>query len=188
LNLLEISYGAFGSATGGLERQDMKGIQDIRICDEQQSNAIAAFQVQRFPAAMKGQEIDPDYSSGPWQQEKLEQSADVHDLVPAFTWFRATFPLTNSQEWFSPLKVTIDADRDALIYVNGKFIGYYRTIGPQTDFYLPEPYLFINGNQQNILTVVLAFTEDVRSLKKLVVSPFTKFATRKTQVAFHWKL
>ena len=187
-NLLEISYEAFGSANGGLEMQDLKGIQSIRIGDSQQSNPIDTFQIQRFPAAMKGQEIDPAYSSGPWQQGKLEQSADVHDLVPAFTWFRATFPLTNSQEWFSPLKVTIDADRDALMYVNGKFIGYYRTIGPQADFYLPEPYLYFNGNQQNILTVVLAYTEGLHSLKKLVVSPYTEFATRKTQVAFHWKV
>ena len=186
-NLLEISYEAFGSANGGLEMQDLKGIQSIRIGDSQQSNPIDTFQIQRFPAAMKGQEIDPDYSSGPWQQGRIGESVDAHDLVPAFTWFRAMFPLVDSPGWFSPLKVTIDADRDALMYVNGKFIGYYRTIGPQKEFYLPEPYLHFNGNQQNVLTVVLAYAKGLDSLRQLVISPYAEFATRKTQLEFHWK-
>jgi hypothetical protein len=186
-NLLEISYEAFGSANEGVEMQELKGIQSIRIGNSQQSNPIDAFQIQRFPAEMKWHGIDLGDSSGAWQEGSLGGSADEHELVPAFTWFRTTFPLVTSPEWFSPLKVTIDADRDALIYVNGNFIGYYRTIGPQRDFYLPQPYIYANGNQQNMLTVVLAYAKGLDSLRRLVVSPYTEFATRKTQVAFHWK-
>ena len=186
-NLLEISYEAFGSANGGLEMQDLKGIQSIRIGNSQKSNPIDTFQIQRFPTGMKWHGIDLDDSSGGWQEGRLGGSADEHELVPAFTWFRTTFPLVSNPEWFSPLKVTIDADRDALIYVNGKFVGYFRMIGPQKDFYLPEPYLHFNGNQQNVLTVVLAYTQDLNPLRKLVVAPYSEFATRKTRVEFHWK-
>ncbi|MGB7200196.1 MAG: beta-galactosidase [Acidobacteriaceae bacterium] len=186
-NLLEISYEAFGSANGGLEMQELKGIQSIRIGHRQRSTPLDALQIQRFPAAMKWHGIDPDYTSGPWLQGRLGGSADEHELMPAFTWFRTTFPLVSSPEWFSPLKVTIDADRDALIYVNGKFIGYFRTIGPQRDFYLPEPYLHFTGDQQNVMTVVLAYAGDLKPLRKLVIAPYTEFATRKTRVEFHWK-
>ena len=167
--------------------QDLKGIQSIRIGNSQKSNPIDTFQIQRFPTGMKWHGIDLDDSSGGWQEGRPGGSADEHELVPAFTWFRTTFPLVSNPEWFSPLKVTIDADRDALIYVNGKFVGYFRMIGPQKDFYLPEPYLHFNGNQQNVLTVVLAYTQDLNPLRKLVVAPYNEFATRKTRVEFHWK-
>jgi hypothetical protein len=31
-------------------------------------------------------------------------------------------------------KLAFDAERDALLYVNGKFVGRYSTKGPQSDF------------------------------------------------------
>jgi hypothetical protein len=97
------------------------------------------------------------------------------------------FPLSSSPEWFAPWKIKIDAACDALLYMNGKFIGYYQAIGPQSEFYLPEPYLHLDGRQQNIGTVVLAYTEGLQHLKQFVVSPYRELATRKTQVEFRWR-
>jgi hypothetical protein len=185
-NLLEISYEAFGSENGNAEMSELKGISAIRIGDELKSSAIDAVAIQRFPAAMKGNGMDLAYAPGEWKKGQAGDSTGADDLVPAFTWFRAAFPLAGSPDRFTPWKIRIEAARDALLYVNGKFIGYYQTIGPQSEFYLPEPYLYLDGSRPNIVAVMLAYTDGLRSLKQLVVSPYTEFATRKTQVEFHW--
>ena len=186
-NLLEISYEAFGSANFGPSVQELKGIQSIRVGSEQQSRIISPVQIQRFPAAMKGRELNQDDSGGTWQAVQLGAVAADNALVPAFTWLRAEFPLSSFPEWFAPWKASIGADRDALIFLNSKFVGRYSTLGPQHDFYLPEPYLFLDGKQNNVLTVVLAYTANPQHLKRLEVSPYQEFATRKTRVEFHWE-
>ena len=62
--------------------------------------------------------------------------------MAAFTWCRAKFTcLRLDGAWTIPWKLIFDADCDALIFLNGKFVGRYATIGPQKEFYLPEPYL-----------------------------------------------
>jgi hypothetical protein len=185
-NLLEISYEAFGSENGNDEMSELKGISAIRIGDQAKSTVIDTISIQRFPVAIKEHAMDMTAASGEWMKGRLGDSTGADDLVPAFTWFRAAFPLSSSPERFTPWKIKIDADRDALLYVNGKFMGYYRTVGPQSEFYLPEPYLYLDGSRPNIVAVMLAHTDGLRNLKQLVVSPYTEFATRKTQVEFHW--
>mgnify|MGYP001499279172 CR=1 FL=1 len=186
-NLLEVSYEAFGSANFGPEIQEMKGIQSIRIETGQQSRTISPVQFQRFPAAMHGRELNQDYSGGPWQAEQLGASSPNDSLTPSFTWLRAEFHLSSLPEWFAPWKATIDADRDALLYLNSKFVGRYSTLGPQKEFYLPEPYLFLDGRQSNILTVILAYTANPHHVHRIELSPYQEFATRKTRVQFHWE-
>lgn len=185
-NLLEISYEAFGSENGNDEMSELKGISAIRIGDEAKSRIIDAVAIQRFPAAVDEHGMDLAAAQGKWKKAQAGDSTGGDDLVPAFTWFRAAFPLSSSPERFTPWKIRIDADRDALLYMNGKFIGYYQTIGPQSEFYLPEPYLYLDGSRPNIVAVMLAYTDGLRNLKKLVVSPYIEFATRKTHVEFHW--
>ena len=106
-------------------------------------------------------------------------------LVPAFTWGRVKFTLpTPGEAWKIPWKLTFDADCDALIYLNGKFVGRYVTIGPQRDFYLPEPYLSSGG--ENNLTFGLAYTDQPHHLRKLQVAPYAEFSVRRTRIEFEW--
>lgn len=186
-NLLEISYEAFGSENGNKEMSELKGISAIRIGDEVKVSAIDAVAIQRFPFALKEHGMDSAVATGEWKKGRAGDSTGADDLVPAFTWFRAAFPLSCGSERFTPWKIKIDAGRDALLYVNGKFVGYYQTIGPQSEFYLPEPYLYLDGSRPNILAVMLAYADGLRNLKQLVVSPYVEFATHKTQVEFHWE-
>ncbi|MGH9453402.1 MAG: beta galactosidase jelly roll domain-containing protein, partial [Terriglobia bacterium] len=186
-NLLEISYEAFGSANFGPEIQELKGIQSIRLGTGQESSVISPIQIQRFPAALRGRDLNQDYSGSSWQAAQLGASSRDDLLTPNFTWLRAEFPLSSLPGWFAPWKATIEADRDALLYLNGKFMGRYSMRGPQKEFYLPEPYLFLDGKQSNILTVVLAYTADPQHLKQLEVSPYPEFATRQTEIQFHWE-
>jgi Beta-galactosidase second all-beta domain len=91
-----------------------------------------------------------------------------------------------SDEWFAPWKVTLEADRDALLYLNGRFVGRYMTIGPQKDFYLPEPYFATEKGTKNVLTVVLAYTRQPGHLRTLRIAPYDEYATRRTRVEFEW--
>ena len=82
------------------------------------------------------------------------------------------------------MKLTFDADSDALIFLNGRFVGRYATVGPQSEFYLPEPYL--SPGAENILTFVLAHTDKPHHLRKLQVAPYAEFSARRTRMEFEW--
>lgn len=185
-NLLEISYEAFGSANGGQEMAELTGIRSIRVGREAQATEITDLAIQRFPAPMRGREIDPSYASGSWQPGTVDSGPEAADFLPAYTWFRARFPLASRSEWICPWNVTIESGRDALLYLNGRFVGFYRTIGPQTSFYLPEPYLHLDRKKQNILTVALAYTDNLKTLSRLTIAPESDFAVRNTSVQFLW--
>ena len=68
------------------------------------------------------------------------------------------------EAWTVPWKLTFDADCDALIFLNGKFVGRYVADGArERDFYLPEPYL---PPGDNTLTFLLAYTDHAQHLRK----------------------
>jgi len=136
---------------------------------------------------MVGRNVEHEFSIGGWQKAALDRVAPGNELAPSFTWCRAEFGLEPpAQGWFLPWKVTFEADRDALLYLNGKFVGRYVTIGPQKEFYLPEPYLVFEGKRKNILTIILAYTEQPGHIRTLRVSPYEEFFTRRTRVEFEW--
>jgi len=187
-NTLEIAYELFGSPNFGENIGELKGLESVRCgADLRSATAINSWQIQRFPAAMKGRDLDPNFAIGGWSSSSLTGAGAPAALVPAFTWCRAEFTLeTPDEAWSVPWKLTFEADRDALLYLNGKFVGRYATIGPQKDFYLPEPYLFFGGKQKNILTIVLAYTDQPQHIRTLRVGPYEEFATRRTRVEFEW--
>jgi hypothetical protein len=186
-NVLEISYEAFGSENGNAAMSELKGITAIRIGEEGKSSTLDAVAIQRFSATMASQGMNQTEPQGKWNKGQAGDASGADGLVPAFAWFRTEFPLASSPERFTPWKIRIDAGRDALLYVNGKFVGYYQTIGPQSEFYLPEPYLHFETGRRNVVTVMLAYTDGLQHLKQLVVSPYDEFATRSTRVEFRWK-
>jgi len=186
-NLIEIAYEAFGSPNFGDKLGELKGIESVRVgADAQSATRIDSWQLQRFPAAMRGRGIDPESPAEGWTSAQLASVAGG-DLVPAFTWCRAQFNLVKPDEaWSVQWKATLQADRDALLYLNGRFVGRYATIGPQKDFYLPEPYLSFDSKRPNVLTVVLAYTDQPQHIRTLRVGPYEEFATRRTRLEFEW--
>jgi hypothetical protein len=186
-NTLEIAYEAFGANNGDKEMADLKGIEFVRVgSDAQSGNAITSWQIQRFAAPMRGRDVDPDFAAAAWSPASYKASDSADPLVPAFTWYRTEFTLPGVEPgWTVPWKVTFEADRDALLYLNGKFVGRYVTGGPQKDFYLPEPY-FAPAGRQNTLTFVLAYTDHPGHIRTLRVSPYADFSARRTHVEFQW--
>jgi hypothetical protein len=136
---------------------------------------------------MRGREVNPE--GGTWTPARFlggGGSPSANGWVPTFTWCRTNFNVPLSSEvWKAPYKLVFDADCDALIFLNGKFVGRYVTIGPQNEFYLPEPYFALGGATQN-LTFLLAYTDQPHHLRKLQVAPYTEFSVRRTRVEFEW--
>ena len=190
-NTIEIAYELFGSYNFGEGMANLKGIEHVSYgADLQSSTPIETWQLQRFPAAMRGRQVDPEFAAAGWSQAQLGDVDASAVLVPEFTWCRTVFNLDPLDEaWQIPMKLTFEADRDALLYLNGKFVGRYEIIGPQKDFYLPEPYLATGSGKKgkkNTLTIVLAYADTPNHIKMMRVGPYEEFAVRRTRVEFEW--
>ncbi|MGE5327223.1 MAG: beta galactosidase jelly roll domain-containing protein, partial [Deltaproteobacteria bacterium] len=187
-NTLEIAYELFGGYNFGKRMENLKGLESVRFgADPQSATAVSDWNVQLFPAPMKGRELDPQFPVRDWKPGEVSVIASGRDLVPAFTWCRFQFPFGGSPAgWWIPSKLVFEADRDALFYLNGKFLGRFMTIGPQKEFFIPETYLYLDGKTQNNLTVMLAYAEDANHIRVLRVAPYEEFALRRTRVELRW--
>ncbi len=187
-HLLEIAYEAFGSFNFGKKLSELKGLEVLKIgSDAAGARTLGDWSCQLHALPMRGREVDPDFSIGKWQKAALSGSASSASLTPSFVWCRAEFSLDEPPaEWFAPLYLKFEAGRDALIYLNGKFVGRYVTVGPQSEFYLPEPFLVFGGGK-NVLTAALAYAAHPGWIKTLRVAPYQEFATRRTRVEFIWE-
>ncbi len=70
-------------------------------------------------------------------------------------WHRATFALDAVPGTATPLKVRLDGMGKGVLWLNGHNLGRYWQIGPQRDYYAPEPWLRTGEN-----VLVLAETEE----------------------------
>lgn len=183
-NTLEISYELFGAPNFGENIGEIKGLAGVRYGENESSGTpIENWKVQRFPALMQGRRLNPNW---PPQEAAVFPSGQT-GIVPAFCWCRADFGVPAAPEgWSIPWKLSFEAERDALLYLNGRFVGRYVIAGPQNDFYLPEPYLMAGESSLNVLTAVLAYTENAGVIRTLSVAPYEEFATHRTRAEFQW--
>ncbi|MGH9405718.1 MAG: beta-galactosidase [Terriglobia bacterium] len=186
-NTLQVSYELFGKPNFGEGIAELSGLETVQVLSGAGGGTpVDTWHVQRVPAAMHGRTIDPEFSAGAWQSASLGGAASETSLIPAFCWVRAKFTLAPPAEgWSIPWNAAIDADRDALLYLNGRFVGRYAAAGPQSAFYLPEPW--IQWGSENLLTVIVAYTDQPQHIKSLRIAPYPEFSTRRTRVEFHWK-
>ncbi|HIE11046.1 MAG TPA: hypothetical protein EYP62_05480 [Kiritimatiellae bacterium] len=67
-------------------------------------------------------------------------------------WLRRKFFCRFSRNHRCAVRLRIPGGGDrCLIYLNGKAVGHYESVGPQADFYLPEPLL----QEENLLAITL---------------------------------
>ena len=139
---MEISYELFGAPNFGENLGELKGLESAGIgADFASAKGLESWQIQRYAALMRGREINPeaggvDARDIPRRRGKPAPGPGLHVVPREIRAARGSMRL-----WKVPWKLTFDADCDALIFLNGKFVGRYVTIGPQKEFYLPEPYL-----------------------------------------------
>ncbi len=183
-NLVEISYELFGAPNFGANVGELKGLESAGVgADLASAKGLENWQIQRMPPLMQGREINPQ--AGTWIPASFTMGDGNLPVVPTFAWCRAKMNLPPLEEsWKIPLKLVFDADCDANIFFNAKFVGRYVTIGPQKEFYLPEPYFSPTG--ENVLTFLLAYTNQTHHLRKLQVAPYAEFSARRTRLEFEW--
>jgi hypothetical protein len=188
-NTLDIVYELFGSYNFGPNIARLKGIESATVeLNGGGKSRVNSWSIQLTPPAMRGREIDPDFSAGEWQPATLGGATSSDEWLPAFCWTRAHFTLDSPTDgWEIAWNATIEADRDALVYLNGRFVGRYVTQGPQKQFYLPEPWIKWGTDESNVLTVVLAYTGEPQHLKTLRIAPYAEFAVKRTTVEFRWR-
>lgn len=190
-NTLEICYELFGSPNFGAKIGELKGIRSAALTSGgTQTPLDGPWELQRVPAPIHGREIDPEFHLGWWAPQSLggapANGPEPGEMAPAFTWCRASFALAQPPEnWQIPWRVALDSRRDALLYLNGKFVGRYAAEGPQSRFFLPDSYLRF-GDRQNTLLVVLAYTGSAQALRTLRIEPYDEFCTWRARVEFGW--
>jgi len=137
-NTVEISYELFGSTEFGetARMAELNGIDSIRLgTNPDQSTMVNTWDIQTFPAPMNGRQLDPAFVFNGKKEVKLGASSTSVEFVPSFTWCQAEFSLPDAgQGWSIPWKLTFEADRDALLYLNGTFIGRYAVVGHRPRF------------------------------------------------------
>lgn len=204
-NVLEICCEVFGAPNGDVTLGELKGLESVAIgTDLASAKTLDSLQVQRYSVPMRGREINPAALPAPVVEDKHHKKSAESEpqlvpwapasflaaeasqpVVPAFTWCHTKINLPPAEEgWKVPLRLSFDADCDALIYLNGKFVGRYVTVGPQKEFYLPEPYLAATG--ENNLIFVLAYTDQSRHLQALQVEAYSEFSVHRTRVEIEW--
>lgn len=87
-------------------------------------------------------------------------------------WVRAEFALPAPQPHvWAPWSAVIHASGNGFVYLNGHNLGRYYDIGPQRQFYLPEPWLK-TGDEKNVLTLSLTAAEGEPGLLGLELVPY----------------
>jgi hypothetical protein len=190
-NTLDIVYEIFGAPHFGAGISALKGLASVRVGgDAATAPALETWQIQRVSPVLRGREIDPQVAQKApkeWQPAALGLVPASPELVPAFTWCRAEFILPAPVAgWSVPWKLILEAERDALLYLNGRFLGRYATVGPQKEFYLPQPYLAGGAKPVNVLMIQLAYADQPNAIRVLRVAPYEEFASRRTRVEFEW--
>ncbi len=185
-NRVEIFYELFGSPSFGENIGELKGVQSVRLgADAASAAPLNPWQIQLRPAAWRGSSLDSEFSAGGWQQYSPGGESSAQ-LVPAITWCRAEFQLPAAPGgWWVPWKLVFGAERDAVLYLNGRFLGRYVTEGPQKDFYIPETFLNPSG-KKNLLVCGLAYAADAGAIRALRLAPYAEFATHRTRLEFAW--
>jgi hypothetical protein len=83
----------------------------------------------------------PDLDDRAWTPVTLGDPVPVED-EHGIVWLRRAFDLELPAGWNVPLGLTVRGfEKKANIYLNGHFLGRYRSEGPQECFYIPDSWL-----------------------------------------------
>jgi len=83
------------------------------------------------------------------------------DATSPLRWHRTTFSLDHPLDSATPLLARLDGMGKGILWLNGHNLGRYWQIGPQRDYYLPEPWLNVGKNELILLETEGNTPEDV---------------------------
>lgn len=85
---------------------------------------------------------EPDCDESGWRQSHAARKYVIPEEMGELVWYRRKFRFLPRKGGVCALKLTIDyAFERCIIYLNGRALGKYESVGPQNDFYIPESFL-----------------------------------------------
>ncbi len=90
----------------------------------------------------------PDYNDSDWSAVK---KSDDSGSNPGIKWYRTWFKVKQIKNWITPLYIHVASTGNLQIWLNGKLLGLYFSVGPQNDFYIPNGWL----KEKNSLVFVM---------------------------------
>ena len=97
-----------------------------------------------------------DFNDSDWLDVPAAEKYVVGESLGEVVWFRRRFTYKSRSNTKTAVKLTIpDANQRCLFYLNGKALGQFESVGPQHDFYIPEPFL----KEENVLSIILEGTD-----------------------------
>ncbi len=187
-NRIVVCYEMFGAHNFGRHIADLKGLKSGALMRSGESKRISSWRLQRFPAnlddASRGRDLREAFDYSRWPAPAAAPEP-LTRLEAAMLWARRSFRLPATPDWFLPWELHLEAGSDALIYVNRKFIGRYAAIGPQHDFYMPEPWLHFGG--ENELWLLLPYRRSLAGIAAAEVRPIPGAATCRRRIEWRFQ-
>jgi len=117
---------------------------------------VSTFRVQEGLGGLRAGYHRGEYDDRHWTNvpaaRRYVKPADTGIIL----WMRRRFRYRVRAGWEAPLRIVLPQARErCLLYVNDVAIGHFEPVGPQHEFYVPEPLL----KEENLLAVVLEGTE-----------------------------
>lgn len=115
-------------------------------------------------------------NGGVLQEKTLARTAKLDE--PLLSWYSYSFTLPEQPRgvWF-PYHLRLEHSGNGFIYINGHCIGRCWQKGPQHEYYIPECWLNLGG--ENHLVVSLRPTSDGAEIQKAEIIPVTWVAERR---------
>lgn len=112
-------------------------------------NSIKDWRIQHKTSGELEKNFEPFIEINSWDKIDLP-----YKQKSFLAWYKLKFTVSQEENCIAPLKLILPKiPGTALIFLNGRHIGRYQDIGPQTEFYLPEPYIKIN--EENDITLMI---------------------------------
>ncbi len=113
---------------------------------------IVKFRVRPHLAGILNGYMLESHDDSAWPEVKPASKYVMHESAGVILWMRRRFRVLRASGFQAAVKLRIPgAESRCLIHVNGKPAGWYEAIGPQEEFYIPEPFL----KKENLLSIIL---------------------------------
>ncbi len=89
-----------------------------------------------------------DFDDSDWGVVKNLDNSEANFGI---RWCRTWFEVQEIKNWIIPLYIHVSSTGNLQIWLNGKLLGLYFTVGPQNDFYIPKGWL----REKNSLVFVM---------------------------------
>jgi len=144
---------------------------------------LTDFKIQYGFNGQIGKYFLPEINTDDWQT--IEDKSFMFVQKEPVGWFKIQFKIKEKKsDIICPLKLIIPKEikGTALIFLNEKHIGRYEDIGPQFEYYLPEPWLKWNGEINDLTILVVSFKKNTVLHPDFKIKPY--FTHKKVQLNF----